>query len=443
MLARRGLLGCLAIALSAVSGLLALPFDRAAAAGGLDPGFGNRGVFVFPRSSTPGEEAWGQDMAIGPEDAVFVLRSATSCQNGGCTAKLLVHKLLAGIPDAGFGAAGAIEVPIGSTGSRYPGSSSLAISPEGKPVVAAHVEGDVVVLRFNRDGSRDPGFGAGGQTRLDLGGIETDPEVAVQPGGGVVVAADSRRGPKRHRVPVLARLTVSGQPDLGFGRGTGEVRGPGRLDIRGGFALGGFAVSGSGQIALAGPHCCVGTDSLFVSRRSPAGRLLGGLVAEQPWGRLRMGRQASVNSLVPLAGGRLYVVGRRRSGLFAIRLLSNGRRDPGYGRRGVARIGRLGFVYDDAPAAADRSGRLLVAGNIPSSEDYDPGEGSVTRRTRSGQPDRRWGRGGYAHLAFGPNAPLAIGLLSTGRVVVFGSNQSECIRSCAAPGLAVAQLLGG
>lgn len=449
---------CLTLALLGASGALSLGVGQAAAApGSLDPGFGKGGILAFARNMAPEEERVGEDMAVGPEDGIFVLYGSSSqCFGfGDCSLRLTVRKLLPnGGPNSSFGTAGSsgvdVVLPSYLVSSFSRGwRNSLAVTPDGKPVVAAYDEGDVALIRFDRDGQLDPGFGGTGRVRVDLGGTEVDPEVAVQPDGSLVVVAYSRRGSeprsasglgKRRSVTVLARLTANGQLDPAFGRGTDEARGPGWLDVRGGFASV-STVFGSGRIALAGPQCCgAKRSSVFVSRRGADGSLLGGLTPSNPWKKLRISRGTTVSSLVSLPGGRLYLVGYASAyGMFAIRLLPNGGIDHHFGRAGIARIGRL---VEGGVALADRAGRLLVAGSRSGGEEYVSDVAFLTRLTRPGRSDMNWGKASFAPLTDWLNGPLALGLQSTGNVIVFGENHYECIRNCEPPGMTLLRLRG-
>src|SRR5262249_33105391 len=90
--------------------------------------------------------------------------------------------LAAGALDPGFGAGGQVLADFGR--EVYP-SSGLAVQPDGKIVVAATVQSDpfagviagrsnldILLARYNADGTLDPTFGDGGRVVSDFLGNE-------------------------------------------------------------------------------------------------------------------------------------------------------------------------------------------------------------------------------------------------------------------------------
>lgn len=100
---------------------------------------------------------------------------------------------------------------------------SLAIQTDGKIVAAGSsisgVTGDIVVARYNTDGSLDTtGFNGGlGYNQLSPGNFDFGEGVALQPNGAIVVSGTAGSGSGEQTV--VLRLTTAGVLDAGFGSG--------------------------------------------------------------------------------------------------------------------------------------------------------------------------------------------------------------------------------
>src|SRR5262249_52348001 len=89
----------------------------------------------------------------------------------------------AGDLDPTFGSGGVVAFPAGQFLGPF------APLPDGGVVVANGPNNTVgaTLLKFNADGTRDPGFGTGGQASFPVGVVPVC--VAAQPDGRIVVAA--------------------------------------------------------------------------------------------------------------------------------------------------------------------------------------------------------------------------------------------------------------
>src|SRR4051794_27706662 len=86
---------------------------------------------------------------------------------------------------------------------------SMVLQPDGKIVVsgsapASSGSADIVLMRFQPDGTLDPGFGSAGVVTTDLGAGETPYAMALQPDGKIVVFAN--RFGAEHRWQLLRYL---------------------------------------------------------------------------------------------------------------------------------------------------------------------------------------------------------------------------------------------
>jgi uncharacterized delta-60 repeat protein len=209
----------LAVAMLAWLAVAAPP--ASAAAGGLDPTFGQHGtVSVASDSSslaTPSALLEQPDGKILVVDGSEILRFNSN-----------------GRLDSGFGKGGRVETPLDANTSL---GADAALQSDGKIVVAGRISvgtdaTDVLVMRFNSDGSPDTTFGLKGQ-------VVTDPTVStgitrrgsfgdaviVQSDGKILVgglAADTV-GTISTVQAALLRYNSNGSLDSGFGTG-GIVR---------------------------------------------------------------------------------------------------------------------------------------------------------------------------------------------------------------------------
>ncbi|WP_187969550.1 hypothetical protein [Aquibium microcysteis] len=190
----------------------------------------------------------------------------------------------AGLPDAGFGAAGngVLSVSLGEGDDVLRG---VAVAADGTIVVAGDSlrgdDADIVVARFASDGTPDAGFGADGDAdgmpdgfvAIDLGaGDDRADALALAPDGSILVAgshvADDGAG------IVVARLTASGALDAGFGtardgNSAGVVAVPAGDGDKTASAI---AIAPDGKIVVAGTTVAGdGSSSLVVARLNADG----------------------------------------------------------------------------------------------------------------------------------------------------------------------------
>lgn len=418
--------------------------------GSVDPSFGVDGTAFPPPSLVPGR-GWrsgpfGEDMAIGLDDGIFVVLRERECGSGSssCEERFFVQRYQRdGAIDAGFGdqgrssAATVISPNVGAP--AFSRSASIAVTPENEVVVAALVDGRLFLFRFDRFGQLSSRFGDSGQVATALGGIVSQPRLAVFSDGRILVAVDLQGAAGEHAVG-LARFMPDGSPDASFGAGLPGTTVPGVISIPAPSAAH-LALSSGERIVLGGVRCCPGKrSSVFFGRRDSTGAPLAPFTSGRPWRNQRIGRPPTVSSVLALSGGRIAVVGSSGLGPFVLRVLPSGRRDRGFGRAGVVRFKRLEIGV--SPAVADSAGSIYVAGHRDSGLDYRPDRGVVVRLNRRGRIDRRWGAAppGYSLLPEWISEPLAMGFQSDGKLIVFGEHLEECIRGCFSPDHALTRL---
>ncbi|MBI1813780.1 MAG: DUF4215 domain-containing protein [Deltaproteobacteria bacterium] len=251
-----------------ISLTLAVPAVAWAAAGDLDPTFGNGGIVrgtsgwiaalvvqpdgkVVAVGSTAEGTALGRYNADGSVDTTFGTNGLailpSSPVYGGFASALVLQpdgKLVAGgalgksqtdqdfalvrcnpdgTLDSTFGSNGVVVTPITSQAEYV---TTLALQPDGKLLAAGYALSPAKrfrfgVVRYNPDGSLDRSFGRGGIVLTQIGLNDYAETIVAQPDGRIVVAGTSCDA--KRCTSSLERLTSAGRRDYTFGR-VGIVR---------------------------------------------------------------------------------------------------------------------------------------------------------------------------------------------------------------------------
>jgi uncharacterized delta-60 repeat protein len=145
-----------------------------------------------------------------------------------------------GSPDTTFGTNGLAFLSFTSTSDEF--GTAVAIDPVTKRIVIAGVTGtgtktDMFVARFLTTGRPDTTFGTAGKTKIDFGSSKTDGAVGlvVQKDSKVVVSGYSGSVASLSMAAALARLRSNGTLDTTFGSG-------GKVAATTGLGLGTFEV---------------------------------------------------------------------------------------------------------------------------------------------------------------------------------------------------------
>lgn len=352
--------------------------------------------------------------------------------------------------DPTFGDGGRVTADL--TGSTSDAILDLLTQPDGKVIGAGYSQAgssDVVLVRYNADGSLDPTFGSGGKVVTDFGGYEVAYALGRDAAGRLLVGGNFG----------LARYSADGVLDTGFGdrgriTGVGQVNQliidhAGRIVVNGGYSLsrlnqdGSFDPSfdGDGRVdnfanyfdslaVDAGNGVYVtsnvynGADYDVVVTHYTAGGALdtafgpGGADGD---GRVTLavpGRDEYVVGLAAAADGVVVVggtnpqpdpvtgsYGTQSNDLYLTRLTATGALDPTFAGGGTVRYDFGGWDYPSA-LLVDGTGRLVVGGQF-----------GLARFSASGQLDGTFGSGGRATrrvddiqaLAEGPGGALFAG----------------------------------
>jgi uncharacterized delta-60 repeat protein len=387
--------------------LLAAPLDALAASGDLDPTFGTDGV-VFADLGGSSARALARQTdgklvaagrSVGADDAIAVARFDAS-----------------GAPDPTFGGDGTVTTDASASDDE---GVQVLVQADGKIVVVGRTgddDEDVVVVRYETDGSLDGGFGTGGIAFTALG---TDDDVAfsgaLQSDGKILVVGGTASVPGPTQDLFVLRLESDGDLDGTFGSG-GLVT----LDFGGRRDQGrAVAVQPDGSILVAGTSSngplfldgSVATLSRFNADGSPDATFgTGGSVV------LSSEHINLFDAMALQPDGKIVVFGATGPGTVTFRLFrfdGSGVADPGF-------VGDASPFFTQAitpgSLALRSDGKFLIVG------DGDGPGFSVARMNADGSLDESFGMGGDVSVAVGLSG-LALATVAepSGDIVLAGA----------------------
>jgi len=248
-------------------------------AGAVDTTFGSKakGLVVTDISSRSFD--WVRAMVV-QADGKIVLAGNTVPRNTSFNDLALVRYNANGSLDTSFDGDGKLTVRFANKLQNESQNVAAAVYPATAPgglagkllVVAAiaYPSSDVILTRFNADGSRDTSFG-GGTGSVHVGNRWSKPHVAIQPDGKIVLSAQFNDLSSSPSTPwaMLARLDTAGNLDAGFGTGgvTGTILTPNAEPKS-------LALQPDGKILVsANEHVALGVDYPLVLRYDASGLL--------------------------------------------------------------------------------------------------------------------------------------------------------------------------
>jgi uncharacterized delta-60 repeat protein len=122
----------------------------------------------------------------------------------------------AGVLDAGFAQGGKL---VGVFGSNIGGAHAVTVLPDGRAVLAGHVNHDFALAQLTVTGALDAGFGSAGKVvRAVTTNWDEATAIARQADGCLVVGGWAYSGNSSSGDFVAMRLTAAGLPDASFGQ---------------------------------------------------------------------------------------------------------------------------------------------------------------------------------------------------------------------------------
>src|SRR5262245_37517146 len=274
-------------------------------AGGMDPTFGAGGLVV--QNFSPSDHVYG---VARQSDGKYVVVGDTG---DGVTQQMLVARFNAnGTLDDGFGAGGMFQMGFGWDSTGF--ARSVAIQRDGEIVVAGYyTEGGLnhlALLRLDTYGNLDPSFNFGGTVTNQVDGADYYRSVVVQPDGKIIAAGASGLAYDAHTVFTVVRYNSNGTLDSSFGSG-GVVR----KDLGSGDAAANdIALQGDGKIVVVG-HSSTMVDNFhfvtfrFNSNGTPDTTFSGGGEIENMPGGLGGASYEDLTAVVIQANGKIVVAG--------------------------------------------------------------------------------------------------------------------------------------
>lgn len=382
--------------------LIAMACRADAAPGNFDPTFGLGGK-VLPQVRRYGE---AHAVVLQPDGKIIAAGART-------VGSVVARYHPDGTVDRSFGNDGLVDGQLGS------GIIDAALQPDGKLVVVATGEivcctAEILVARYDADGTLDPTFGSGGVVAQDLFGENVARAVALQPDGKIVVGGFHRASSDDF---TLRRLNPDGSADASFGS-SGQVvttiaSGSGRDVVET------VAVQPDGKIVAAGFAFTGTRDDLALARYDPDGSLdatfgVGGTLTTA------IGSYRTVAEDVVLQpDGKIVAVGWAEDNpslrTFALaRYLADGTLDAGFG--GAGTVATPSGAWSNA-AVLQPDGKLVVAG-VWMTGGYDF---ALARYDIDGSLDPGFGSGGSVTAPIGGSSSAqAVVLQPDGKIVAAG-----------------------
>jgi uncharacterized delta-60 repeat protein len=308
--------------------------------------------------------------------------------------------LNAGMLDPTFGTAGQVITPVANS----TGVIALVLQPDGKLVAAGDSGANLVLERYNSDGTADPTFGSGGQVNANLGlGVAG---LALQTDGKILVAGTGGDFLHNSLHIVVARFLADGTLDSTFGS-AGEVTvGSG---LQGGLIT-------DGKIVVAGMTLSMGTtiQSVVVARLNSNG------TADTAFGSNGLASTFINGDVVPIPhglgiepNGRIVVTTTSELVGFA----SNGSLDASFGAAGITKMPQ-GTSIEGLTILTD--GRIIAVGSgvgANGTSDF-----AILRFFANGNLDNSFGSNGETLTDFDQGESAnAVAVQPDGRYVAAGS----------------------
>lgn len=288
--------------------------------GSLDTTFDGDGI---ARTNTLGEYSENVALAVAIDSDGKIVAGGTSYSyvDSANWDLSLVRYNTNGSLDSSFGTGGIVTAALGGPGSADQ-IRAIAIDSNGKIVVAGYSEmldgnGDILVARYNTNGTLDPSFDLDGVAIVDVGGwYASAGAVAIQSTGKIVITGNSSLG------HVIARFNTNGSLDTSF-----DVDGTVITPLaNGGSAL---AVLSDGKV-LAGGNFDNGSDHDFaVLRYNPNGSLDTTFDGDG-MATMDFGGSDGVSALAVQADGSIVTAGSSDDDFGVARFMADGSVDTGF-----------------------------------------------------------------------------------------------------------------
>jgi len=334
--------------------------------GNLDPTFGSGGKVTTDFAGSC-DRAYG--LTQQPDGKLIVVGEAYGAFNPSTVAGFALARYNSdGSLDTSFGVGGKVRTDLADGSDQF---VRVAVQSDGKIVAVGHTlnplagTDDMVVARYNRDGSLDTSFGANG---LTITKFTYGPPfgLAIQPDGRIVVVGAGGSGGL-----ILACYTVNGSLDPTFGNG-GKVEGA--LGLFGAAAT--LALQPDGKVVVGGlaftggPTCDFGL-ARFLNDGSPDPSFGNGGQVYTDFGPSR----DEVRHVIIQPDGKILAIGSMYdspqllySDFALARYNADGSLDTSFGHSGKVTTDFAGGLDFAHGAAVQPGGRVVVVGQTRSAD---------------------------------------------------------------------------
>ncbi len=396
--------------------------------GVLDTTFGTGGAVTY-NGPINGDD-WAIKLTLQKDKKMVAVGT---CFNGENLDILVLRYNQDGTLDSTFGTGGAAT--YNSPANRDDEGQGVALQRDGKIVVAAHsfngAKWNVLVLRYNKNGTLDSTFGTGGVVTYDTAGNLSyeGHSVAIQPDGKIVVAGDIMDiSWNRYWDVLLLRYNSNGTLDNTFGAG-GVVTYNGPTDGIDWMPENGnsLALQPDGKIIVVGSTFDWTDWNVLVLRYNKDGTLdstfgtVGAVTYNSPANRDDYG-----NGVILQPDGKIVAVGTSFNGaswdLLVLRYDPDGALDNTFGTGGVVTYNGPASSDDyGSGVALQKDGRIVVVGG--STVLGNRWDALVLRYNKNGTLDNTFGAGGvvtYNGSADSDNGAEAVSIQKDRKIAVVG-----------------------
>jgi len=372
-------------------------------------------VSVLPRGLTPGStDPTFASGAAGQVDVAFFAEQSAIAANGsiyvagqgpgaatGTTQGVLERLDANGTPDSTFGAGG-IVTDSATADEEFYGVQPLA---NGQVLVAGDSSGNLLLERYNADGTLDATFGAGGRVVVPVGSTSnaTAYALVLDPTSGDYVIGGTAGGQF-----LVDRFTPSGAADPAFNGGQPQLFGTSGQD-----AVAKVDVLGDGSIVGAGPSGSnvaavrLDADGSLDSAFNSGGPTPGVLVIDDLiTASLGTNVLDTTEGLAVDPQGNLLVANQTAGAQFGtVRITPAGALDNAFGTNGLVTTSFGGTDDADEVLVQPDGSQIIVAGTSTSGSVVQT---AVAAYLPSGALDTSFGTGGKDLLALGTTTPARV-----------------------------------
>lgn len=324
-------------------------------------------------------------------------------------------------------AQGGLDQTFASTGkivrsltAGYDFASATAVQSDGKILVAGYTSStnaDIVLLRFNTNGSLDTAFGDSGNVTTDFGKSEVATAMVIQPNGKIILAGQTN--PVNNADFALVRYNTDGSIDTTFGHNGLTTAAIGQYDD----IAQAVTLQSDGRIVVAGYSGAYPNYDFSAARFLSNGTIDSSFSSD---GRVVMSIGSGIDMAMAVkiqANGKIVIAGKTVASaaydIAVVRLLADGSLDLNFGSTGIARTS-IGIADDMGSALEIQADQKILVGGTANTGSYN--DFAVVRYDTSGNLDHNFNGDGKQTVAIGNenDGAASMALQSDGSIVLGG-----------------------